>query len=81
MKKKISKKLREDAANVCSARASEWTRSASSISAFNTYPFSSPALAVAADAQYVVIRKGHRFTSLTDDWAEAEAMLREGWSP
>ncbi len=85
---KISKATREAAANLCSAEASWWATKERG--AFGDVPsradvFGADACALADAAIIRTVCNGsdsmlaHVHNVL--DWAEAEAMLREGWTP
>ena len=74
---KISKKLREEAANLCNAMAWWWeVPSGASHSAQYFSAFARRFVAEAIRAVYAV--DGLTFC---EHCLEAEAMLREGWSP
>lgn len=79
VKKRISKRVREEAAVLCSiAACNEWEWTAICAPDSNT---ESGALAWQAErTAYAAWRSNPDWTPDTH-WAEAEAMLRTGWSP
>lgn len=88
MKKKISKRMREEAANLCSAEASWWAtkeRGAGGDVPGRRDVFGAGACAI-ADAALIRTASNGSDSLLAHvhnvlDWAEAEAMIREGWTP
>lgn len=87
---KISKRIREEAAMLCAIAAS-WPTSSVSVSHVSNLLYGDPRggiawLAVRAwDAAHTAyVRAGRNETdsnAMRDDYAEAECLLRTGWSP
>lgn len=81
---KISKKLREAAANICNARASWWETDV--VREYLATPearrlFGDDAEWLAQDALTLVWNIGGWDSSPTERWLDAEALIREGWTP
>ena len=82
---RYSKKDREDAALICAARSAGLVALLNGYWSTSTHDFaesigaSSDALALAHDARAEAFPLGD--VGFAGHWAEAEAMLRTGWSP
>ena len=76
---KISKKMRADAAMLCSGAASN----PYALFVFESFDVSQDAVVLACDAFRSALDYGGDYDNddLSLEWAEAEALLRCGWSP
>ena len=83
MSKRIPKKVREEAANACSAKASDWAVCDASLFSIDMYTDSPDAQRLASLAFWRVPTKSHGWCNerFRDEWAEADALLRSGWCP
>jgi hypothetical protein len=79
--KKISKKVREEAALICQLAASnDWSGSWDpEMSSLNQFSWDKRAHDLAADAWKFVVGAGSH--GVDESWAEAESVLMDGWSP
>ena len=70
----ISKRVRDEAAMLCALMASS---NADAINVLGVDPFLSASANLAREAYWATPRQSPRRA----EWAEAEALLRTGWSP
>ena len=80
---KISKRVREEAAQICSAKASDWARFDASQISMHEYSDDEKAISLARAVFFDTTPARWDFCRerFVIEWGEAECLLRTGWSP
>lgn len=84
---RINRSLREEAARICSARAADWAvwdrrfLDGPPDHGMPMYSDNSDAIELATAAYREIAYRCSLDVSFTEEWAEADSLLRDGWTP